>query len=353
MDASLRELLDSYISGFKMYLPNLPEDHTVKQEANQLISNMESLAESSKDYMGFMQVAQEQDLFNKIIALQSTLAAESSKVMTKDLKNKKIPTALEIAKAYHLAYDAISEDHRTPEVKQVYETVFNWEKNSQSGPEFLMHMEEEDLFLQMSRVHLASTMRKGLKDMLEAGSEWTSSGLGVISNPQLEKYFDTMEEAMSSAKTLLEMEILAIREAENSRFSNLWDTVFIQSILLELVTPISAWKMAKTEANRLNVVTSYEYLCGFWGMDWDGFFEVPRAWDFFEKSIFRSLEESLKNLGINSVEDFKNDLKSCLDTCLKGKTIHEAKKPSKHIVNFRGKEIPLTEVMDALSSAHL
>lgn len=352
MEAGIRELIDSYKSGMATYSGKLSNNNPILKEVETLMNQMEALGEEN-DYMGFMTKAQELGIFHKIIQLQAQLASESAKVSKNDSGNLKIPSPKEIAIAYHNAYDSIPEDYRSKEIRSIYEKVFHWEEVSKSAAEFIMHLEEEDLYLGMSRVHLAEVMRKGLKDMLSAGSNWTESGMGVISNPQMEKYFETMEEAMLSAKSLLEMELLAISEAENSRFSNLWDTIFIQSILLELVSPISAWKMAKTESNRLNVVSSYYYLCEFWGLRWEQFFQIPRVWDFFEKSIYYPSQDKLRNLGINTIQDFIKDLKSDLDACLKNNQRTLDLDTSKQIVLFRGKEIPLNETLHALKTASL
>jgi hypothetical protein len=353
MESALRDLVDSYKSGLENSMKTLPQDNTVVLEAKAWIQEAEEIASKNGTFMEFMEIAKAKDLFTKMISIQSKLSFASVQQNKKDPSKTKIPSPQEIAIGYHNAYNSIPKEHRSKEVEEVYGKVFSAEKKSKSGSEFIAILEEEDLFLGMSKVHLASVMRDGLSKMIQAGSDFTASGKGVVSNPQMEKYFQQMEKSMESASSLIQLELTAISEAENSRFSNLWDIGFINSILLELISPISAWRMAKTESNRANVETSYRFLTAFWGLDWEGFFQITRVKDYFEKTIFTATESSLKEQGIHSALELKNELKKCLDECIRGKSILVQEDTSKHRVNFRGEIIPLSGVMDALKNARL
>ena len=176
MEEGLRGLIDGYKAGINPYLDLLPKENKIVSEVEALIRDMEELAEKNS-YTEFMEKASAKDYFNRIIGYYSKLALEQSKLSP---KRTTIPTPSEIAKGYHLAYESLPKDVNLSETKIVYERVFQLEKESKTGPEFLCKLEEEDLFLEMSRSHLMEVMRNGLEKMLQSGSDFSSDGKGLF-----------------------------------------------------------------------------------------------------------------------------------------------------------------------------
>ncbi len=349
MEEGLRGLIDGYKAGISPYIDLLPKENKIALEAETLIREMEDLAEKNS-YTEFMEKASAKDYFNRIIGYYSKLALEQSKLAP---KRTTIPTPSEIAKGYHLAYESLSEDANLSETKKTYERVFRLEKESKTGPEFLCKLEEEDLFLEMSRSHLSEIMRSGLEKMLQSGSDFSSDGKGVVSNPQMEHYFQRMQKQMKEASSLMELELGAIIRAEDSRFSNLWDTTFLNVVFNALMDPLVSWRMNPSEELRKEVESAYLYLNEFWGLDWEGLFGISRVIEFFETTIFGGSGGQLKSQNIHSAMDLKKDLETCLVKCLNGKSLSGGSDPAIAKVFFRGKEIQMKEIEQALGDTKL
>jgi hypothetical protein len=349
MEEGIKDLINSYRNGLQTYFDALPTSNPEAIKAKQLLADMEMLAEKSSDYSIFMESAQNQNYFNEVIACYSKLGMELYKSKP---KSNKIPTPSEIAKGYHFAYDAMGDAKNDPDVKSVYERVFKLENESASGPEFIMRMEEEDLFLKMSKIHLIKVMRSGLETLLSSGITETSTAeksLGIISNPQMEHYFESMQKKMEASASIIEMEINAFREAENSRFSNLWDSTFLFSVFQSILSPLISFRMTSSEEHKKDTRAAYEFVCNFYGFNWDELFEITRIWDFFEKTIYGGAKDAFKEQNITSAKALQDDLKKYLVKCVSN--IELACDKSKQVVNFRGKEIKLTDVHHHLKSS--
>ncbi|WP_411823354.1 hypothetical protein [Leptospira sp. 'Mane'] len=349
MEEGLRGLLDGYKAGIDPYLNLLPKENKIVLEVNVLLREMEKLAETNS-YIEFMEKATAKDYFNRIIGYYGKLSMEQSKLAP---KRTTIPAPSEIAKGYHLAYEALPTDTNLSLTKKVYERVFQLEKESKTGPEFLCKMEEEDLFLEMSRSHLNEVMRNGLEKMLQSGSDFSSDGKGVVSNPQMEHYFQKMQEQMKNAGSLMELEYNAMSSAEDSRFSNLWDNTFLNSVLNAVLNPLISWRMNPTEDLRKEVESAYFYLNEFWGLDWKGLFQITRVSEYFESTIYGGSGGQLKSQNIHSAADLKKDLEVCLEKCLKGKSLLGDSALKKTNVFFRGKEIAMKDIEEVLSETKL
>ncbi|BDA78009.1 hypothetical protein LPTSP3_g09390 [Leptospira kobayashii] len=349
MEEGLRGLIDGYKAGINPYLDLLPKENKIVSEVEALIRDMEELAEKNS-YTEFMEKASAKDYFNRIIGYYSKLALEQSKLSP---KRTTIPTPSEIAKGYHLAYESLPKDVNLSETKIVYERVFQLEKESKTGPEFLCKLEEEDLFLEMSRSHLMEVMRNGLEKMLQSGSDFSSDGKGVVSNPQMEHYFQRMQKQMKEARSLTELEFNALLRAEDSRFSNLWDTTFLNVIFNALMNPLISWRMNPSEELRKEVEAAYLYLNEFWGLDWESLFGISRVSEFFETAIFGGSGGQLKSQNIHSAMDLKKDLEACLLKCLKGKSLSGGVFSANAKIFFRGKEIQMKEIKQALGDTTL
>jgi len=348
MDAALKDLLASYQTGLKTYFDSLPSDNSEVVNAKNLLKDMEALAESSQDYSAFMAEAQRQNYFTEIISFYTKLGNELYKLKP---RNNKIPSATEIAKGYHLAYDSIGEAKDDPDIHAVYERVFALEKSASSGPEFIYRMEEENLFLRMSQVHLIIIMRNGLEKLLQSGIPSNSSveqNLGVVSSPQMEHYFQIMQSRMRETNSVIEMELSAFEEAEQSRFSNLWDSTFLFTSFLSFLSPLISYRMTGSSEYKTDTREAYDFVCDFYGLNWDELFANSRIWDYFERTIYGGAKQTFNSQNINSAIELKNDLRKYLTECVEN--VDHKPDTTKQIVNFKGKEIGLNEVMNHLKT---
>lgn len=342
MDAELKDLLDSYRSGLKTYFDSLPADNAEVLNAQQLLREMESLAEKSRDYSAFMTEAQEKNYFSEIIGFHSKLGNELYSLKP---KSTKIPTPSEIAKGYHLAFDSMGDSKNDPNVRNVYDRVFALEREASSGPEFITRMEEENLFLEMSKSHLIHVMRDGLTKLLMSGMPESSTAekvLGVVSSPQMEHYFESMQKKMQESKSVIEMEMMAFAEAENSRFSNLWDTTFLFAAFQSILSPLVSFRMTGSDEHKEDTRQAYEFVCDFYGTNWEDLFKNHRIWDFFERTIYGGGIDSFRSQNIPSAKALQADLRSHLAKCVK--TVDGPIDEKKQMVNFRGSRVSLAQV---------
>ncbi len=342
MEEELKDLLASYRTGLKTYFESLPADNPEVLNANQLLIEMESLAEKSSDYSAFMTEAQERNYFSEIIGFHSKLGNELYRLKP---KNTTIPTPSEIAKGYHIAFESMGDAKNDPNIRKVYERVFALERESSTGPEFIFRMEEENLFLEMSKSHLVQTMREGLNKLLQSGKTESSTAeksLGVVSSPQMEHYFQSMQKKMNNSKSVIEMELLAFEEAENSRFSNLWDSTFLFAAFQSVLSPLVSYRMTGSDEFKEDTRQAYEFVCDFYGTNWEDLFDNTRIWDFFERTIFGGGIDSFRSQNIPTAKALQTDLRTHLARCVK--TLDIPSTESKQIVNFRGKEISLSQV---------
>ncbi|MCW7462022.1 hypothetical protein [Leptospira limi] len=349
MEPALKDLLDSYRSGLKNYIDSLPEDNKEVLNAKKLLSDMESLAESSTDYSAFMAEAQNRNYFTEIIGFYSKLGNEAYQLKP---KSNHIPSPQEIAKGYHLSFESLGDAKKDPNVAKIYNRVFQLESESTSGPNFILRMEEEDLFLGMSKSHLVYVMRDGLEKLLNSGKpELTSAekSLGIVSSPQMEHYFQSMQTKMNEAKTIIEMEVLAFEEAENSRFSNLWDSNFLFAVFQSFLSPLISFRMTGSKEHKEDTKQAYEFVCDFYGTNWNEIFGNPRIWDYFERTIFGGGKEIFNEQGIKSAKELQNHLKGYMEQCVTD--IDRVIDPSKQLVWFRDSEIALSRVYESLKQA--
>ncbi|MCW7504700.1 hypothetical protein [Leptospira paudalimensis] len=349
MEPALKDLLDSYRTGLKTYFDSLPEDNKEVLSAKKLLSEMESLAESSADYSAFMAEAQNRNYFTEIIGYYSKLGNE---VYQSKPKSNRIPSPQEIAKGYHLSFESFGEAKKDPNVAKIYNRVFQLENESTSGPNFIFRMEEEDLFLRMSKHHMVYVMRDGLEKLLNSGNPEIATAeksLGIVSSPQMEHYFESMQIKMNEAKTIIEMEVLACEAAENSRFSNLWDSGFLFAVFQSFLSPLISFRMTGSKEHKEDTKQAYEFVCDFYGTNWNEIFENPRIWDYFERTIFGGGKEIFKEQGITSAKELKNHLRGYLEQCVQD--IDLATDLSKQIVWFRDSEIELSQVYESLKKA--
>lgn len=349
MEPALKDLIDSYRTGLKSYFDSLPEDNKEVLNAKKLLSEMETLAESSKDYSTFMAEAQNRNYFTEIIGYYSKLGNEAYQLKP---KSNRIPSPEEIAKGYHLSFESLGEAKKDPNVAKIYNRVFQLESESTSGPNFILKMEEEDLFLGMSRYHMVYVMRDGLEKLLNSGNpEITTAekSLGIVSSPQMEHYFQSMQNKMNEAKTIIEMEVLAFQEAENSRFLNLWDSGFLFAIFQSFLSPLISFRMTGSKEHKEDAKQAYEFVCDFYGTNWNDIFENRRIWDYFERTIFGGGKEIFKEQGLTSAKELQADLRGYLDKCVSD--IDRITDPSKQVVWFRDSEIELSLVYESLKKA--
>ena len=345
MDAGLKDLLNSYRAGLKTYFDSLPNDNAEVMKANKLLAEMESLAQRSSDYSAFMEEAQSKNYFAEIITFHSKLGNELYKSKP---KSTKIPSASDIAKGYHSAFESMGELKNDPEISAVYSRVFQLEKEVSSGPEFIYRMESENLFLQMSKKHLIRVMRDGLDNLLNSGKPSVNEKIGIVSSPQMEHYFTTIQKKIIESKTVIEMEIIAFEEAENSRFSNLWDSTFLFVTFHSILSPLVSYRMTGSEEDRLDTKHAYEFVCDFYGLNWDDLFENSRIWDYFEKTVFGAAKDTFLSQNIHSAKELKTDFRNHLAKCVENIEMNSDRNKQK--VNFRGKEIELKDVLKFLKS---
>jgi hypothetical protein len=300
MDATLKQVLSSFELGLTAYKDKLGESNITLKKALGIYKKLNDLAEAAKDMMDFYSRPEANTLMGDLSAVMPELAKE------KPLQGiRTVPPASGVAAGYHLAYDQVPKDQ--VKTRNIYERIFEIEKKSDNAMVFTRMMAEEGLYLKMS----ATPILEKQDNMLENAKN--------LSLPVMMNYHEKVKAKISTAQSIAELEYESNLEAEVSIYQNLWDTALLNTSSLLLGNAISSWMLTHSEDDRQEVENSYRFIAEFYGLDFDGLYEIPRIRDYFNKVIFGSLKKDLAAKGIDTPEKMLAGFKTVVDECLKGK----------------------------------
>lgn len=186
-----------------------------------------------------------------------------------------VPTAADVARAYHLAYAAQSRTMRDAmpgTARRLYEHVFTLERGAADGPALLRALEEEGLPCRLARApHLD-------------WAEQTARHCAGRSQPVLAHHAERLSRALLECPTVTAVEHELERLDTLLAVDSAWDDLLLHSAL-RAVAAVLAHARGPGDASRETVRRSYGFVCAFLGMDWDHILAVPRLWSFFAREL--------------------------------------------------------------------
>ncbi len=339
MDEGSRGMLDSYKSGIDNYVNRLGKDHPKIVPLLKLFAEFEALAEKCGDFTAFHAAASEQNFYGRL----TNLMTEAATAQPADGKSSE-PTVAQAAQGYHAAHDALSAVLKAGAAGKAYERIFAIEKEATSALQFMRRLAEERLLLDISRVQLIEEFKRAQQQIKDAAKQ---TGGGGISVPATEAYLKATIEAMEQAKSITELEYLAVARAEIAHLATLWDSGFMNSLYHGFGNALSAYMMAETEENRQRVESSARFLGDYFGVDWQALHAVSRVWDYFSVTLWPTVKENYASKGVTTAEGFRDYMKGYFDKAMKDKP-PVAVNASNRTANFWGRVIPMDDVQKTL-----
>jgi hypothetical protein len=299
MDATIKQILSGFELGLDAYKEKLGESNVTLKKALGIFGKLADLAGAAKDMMDFYARPEVTTLMADLSAVMPELAKEKTVQGVRT-----VPSAASAAAGYHLAYGQIPKDQ--VKTRSIYERIFDIEKNSENAMVFTRKMAEEGLYVTMSTTPILEKQ----DGLLENAKN--------LSLPMM-NYHEKMKTRISPAQSIAELEYVSNLEAEVSIYQNLWDTALLNTSSTLLGNAISGWMLTQSEDDRQEVENSCRFIAEFYGLDFEGLYNIPRIRDHFDKVIFGPMKKDLAAKGIDTPEKMLASLKAVVDACLKGK----------------------------------
>ncbi|MFO1479964.1 MAG: hypothetical protein U1F40_07165 [Turneriella sp.] len=339
MDEGSRGMLDSYKSGIDNYVNRLGKDHPKIVPLLALFAEFEALGEECSDFGALHAAASEQNFYGRL----TNLMTEAAMAQPGEGKSNE-PTVAQASQGYHAAYDSLSAEIKAGPTGKAYERIFAIEKESASALQFMRRLAEEHLLVDISRVQLIAEFKRGQQEIKNTAKH---TGGGGISVPATEAYLKATIESMEQAKSITEVEYLAVARAEIAHMATLWDTGFMNSLYHIFGNALTGYMMAATEENRQEVESSARFLGDFFGVDWQALHSVSRVWDFFSVTLWPTVKENYAAKGITTAEGFRDYMKGYFDKAMKDQP-PVAVNAANRTAWFWGRVVPLGDVHKTL-----
>jgi hypothetical protein len=331
MDDTIKMMLNSYETGLQNYSRSLGDNNPVIIKAFKCLEELKKIGDSCAD-------------INAFSVKTTALLPEMSKHFM-DLSNEKpvnkvapqIPSAQQIAQAYHIANNSITNKENSPETCKVYERVFELEKQAENGIHFMRLITEENLTVKMSSYGL-----------METSVNLLDGELKKISLPQMMIYHKNVIREMKDVKSVAEIEYYSNIRSDISYYENQWDMLFCIMTYVNLSSAISSFVMAQTEENRQGVEYSYRFLAKYFGINYDELMALPRIRDYFEKMVWVTVKEKYIAGGIDTPEKYFELDKQYLMQCIQGRAPIEFGGSEKRNLSFFGKKYHMHNDIPAL-----
>lgn len=311
MDEGSRGMLDSYKSGIDNYVKKLGNDHPKIVPLLGLFAEFEALGEKCSDYGAFHAAASEQNFYGRL----TNLMTEAAMAQPADGKTNE-PTVAQAAAGYHAAYDSLGSAAKAGATGKIYERIFAIEKDSASALQFTRRLAEEHLLVDISRVHLIEEFKRAQQQIKDAPKQ---TGGGGISVPATDAYLKSTIEVMQNAKSITEVEYLAVARAEIAQLATLWDNGFCNALYHMFGNALSGYMMASTEENRQKVESLARFIGDYFGVDWQALHQVERVWHYFSVTIWPTVAANYAARGITTAEGFRDYMKQSFDQAMKDK----------------------------------
>jgi hypothetical protein len=339
MDEGSRGMLDSYKSGIENYVNRLGKDHPKIVPLLALFTEFEALGEKCADFGAFHAAASEQNFYGRL----TNLMTEAAMAQPTDGKSNE-PTVEQAAKGYHAAYDSLSAEIKAGPAGKAYERIFAIEKESTSALQFMRRLAEAHLLVDISRVQLIAEFQRAQEEIKNAAKH---TGGGGISVPATEAYLKATIESMEQAKSITEIEYLAVARAEIVHLASLWDNGLMNSLYHMFGNALSGYMMAETEENRQEVESCARFLGDYFGVDWQALHAVSRVWDYFSVTLWPTVSKDYAAKNITTAEGFRDYMKGYFDKAMKDKA-PVAVNSANRTAFFWGRLLPLAEIHKTL-----
>ncbi len=311
MDEGSRGMLDSYKSGIDNYVKRLGPTHPKIVPLLAFFAEFEKLGEASAGYGAFHAAASEQNFYGKLTNLMTEAAMAQP---TNGTRSE--PTVADAAKGYHAAYASISAEAKASAAGKAYERIFQIEKECDSALQFMRRLAEEHLLTDISRQQLIHEFARAQQEIRNTANLTGGAGISV---PATDAYLKSTIEAMQKAKSITEVEYLAVARAEIAQLATVWDNGFCAAIYHAFGSELSGYMLAPIEINRQRTENLARFIADFFGVGWEDLHKIERVWDFFTVTLWPTLKADYAKKDIHTAEAFRDYLKQSFDKVMKDK----------------------------------
>lgn len=339
MDEGSRGMLDSYKSGIDNYVQKLGPAHPKIVPLLAFFSEFERLGESCADYGAFHAAASEQNFYGKL----TNLMTEAAMAQPTD-GSRSEPSVADAAKGYHAAYASISAEAKASAAGKAYERIFQIEKESDSALQFMRRLAEEHLLTDISRQQLIHEFSRAQQQIKETATHTGGAGISV---PATDAYLKSTIAAMQKAKSITEVEYLAVARAEIAHLATIWDNGFCNAIYYAFASELSGYMLAPVEINRQRTENLARFIADYFGVAWEALHKIERVWDSFTVTLWPTVKNDYAKKDIHTPEAFRDYLKLSLDKVMKDKpplVVNAANST----VQFWTEQVPLVQVYQKL-----
>jgi len=340
MDATVKQILDSFRFSVDNYTSSLGSDNEKLMRAKELVESLYAKAEDGADMMAISMDPE----FGAVGALIGQLAAEpvpapeeQASMSGDTASDGAVPPARIAAAGYHMAYDSM-----TPAVREkqdrYYSRIFELEEEAENAVHFNTLLVEDGVLFEMSREPLIEAAKATLEQAQE------------IYSPTVDYQQELVVETYAEANSIAELEFHGTLMAELSNVEHEWDALFIEVIglLPACAQAIEAFGPMDDLVGKLR--NSHRFMAEFMGITWNEVFADPRYLLFWNNVFWpRIPAEKRAKYGVNSAEGWRDLLKEKFyDPFVKDEPVPQPD-PSKAHVRLWRKVFPLHETLDLLN----
>lgn len=342
MDATVKQILDSFRFSVDNYTSSLGPDNEKLVKAKQLVESLYAKAEDGADMMAISMDPEFGEVGGLIgeLAAEPALPQEDQASMGTDgdlTSDGAVPPASIAAAGYHMAFDSMGPAAREKQGKY-YSRIFQLEEEAENAIHFNTMMVEDGVLLDMSREPLIEAARETLAQAEE------------VHSPTVDYQQKLTAKTYAGVETVAELEFQGTLMAELSNVEHEWDALFVEVIGLLPACAQAIEAFGPTDDNLGKLRNSHRFMAEFMGITWNSVFVDPRYLLFWNEVFWPKVpSEKRTKYGVNSAEGWRDLLKEKFyDPFVKDEPVPKPD-PSKAIVRFWRKEYPLHGTLDLLN----
>ena len=342
MDATVKQILDSFRFSVSNYTSSLGPENEKLMRAKELIESLYAKAEDGADMMAISMDPE----FGSAGALIGELAAEPALPQEEQVptgaeggtaSDGAVPPASIAAAGYHMAFDAMGRQSREKQGRY-YSRIFEIEEKAENAVHFNTLLVEDGVLFEMSREPLI----EAAKDTLEQAED--------IYSPTVNYQQELVMKTYAEVGSIAELEFQGTLMAELSNVEHEWDALFIEVIglLPACAQAIEAFGPMDDLVGKLR--NSHRFMADFMGITWAEVFADPRYLMFWNNVFWpRVPSEKRTKYEVNSAEGWRDLLKEKFyDPFVKDEPVPEPD-PAKAHVRFWRQVHPIHQTLDLLN----
>lgn len=293
MDPTIKQTIEGFAIGFRAHKARLGAEHPAFLEAAKTYEELRRAGQAARDMGQFFATA------GPLLEAVGNALAALGQVPTPEGGPQGGDASSEIgvlASPYHARYQAL--DRGRPQgqaAAALCERVFALEKEAGSGVDFLGRLAREAIPGRLAALEQ------------QAIAEAAARAASGLSAPCTEHHYAALSSRLESVRTETELELEVGYLVECHSVESEWDTVLVHYLMKAVHETIGLF-MDQSPAQRQTVLSSYRFVCDFFGRDWDAILAHPRVWDMFCMEYGKTRHTWASERGCHSPEEARDYL---------------------------------------------